>query len=81
MGGREKLLKTENYFREFLILNPEVSYMWADHHQLLVTANQYNTSVQVLTINQNGDGFLLDPGDHQAQPCPCPLFPPSPNQA
>ena len=58
-GGEVKIFKTENEFLEFLILNPEVSYMWADHHQLLVTANHYNTVVQVLTINENGEGSLL----------------------
>ena len=58
-GGEVKIFKTENEFLEFLILNPKVSYMWADHHQLLVTANQYNTVVQVLTINENGEGSLL----------------------
>ena len=33
--------------------------MWADHHQLQVTSNVYNTTVQVLTIDEKGNGSLL----------------------
>ena len=45
----------ENQFMEFLVMNPEVSYIWADHHQLQVTANLYNTTVQVLTVDEHGN--------------------------
>ena len=46
-------------FLEFLVLNPEDSYMWSDHPQLQVTANLYNTTVQVLTIDEHGNSRLL----------------------
>ena len=42
-----------------LWLSPDVSYMWADHHQLQVTANLYNTPVQVLKIDEHGNGSLV----------------------
>ena len=52
-------VQNSDEFLQFLVLNPEASYMWADHHQLQVTANVYNTSVQVLTIDDRGNGSLL----------------------
>ena len=58
-GGKTKTCKDEDEFLTFLILNPEVSYMWADHQQLQVTANLYNTTVQVLMIDEKGNGRLL----------------------
>ena len=46
-------------FLEFLVLNLDVSYMWADHHQLQVTANLYNSTLQVLTVDEHNNGSLL----------------------
>ena len=77
-GGQTKVFITETEFLEFLVLNPEVSYMWADHHQLLVTANQYNTTVQVLTIDQHGNGRLLqEPIKPNPELAPYFLLPPT----
>ena len=58
-GGKTKICHNDKEFLEFLVFNPEVSYMWADHHQLAVTCNLYNTTVQVLTIDEFGEGSLL----------------------
>ena len=58
-GGKNLVCQTEQDFLEFLVLNPEASYMWADHHQLQVTSNLYNTNIQVLTINDKGEGSIL----------------------
>ena len=33
-GGDTQTCQNEIEFLQFLILNPEASYMWADHHQL-----------------------------------------------
>ena len=33
--------------------------MWADHYQLQVPSNHFNTKVQALMIDENGDGSLL----------------------
>ena len=57
--GGQKTCMNPQEFLEFLVLNPEVSYMWADHHQLQVTANLYNTTVQVLTVDEYNNGSLL----------------------
>ena len=58
-GGKTLTVKNQYEFLEFLVLNPDASHMWADHHQLQVTANLYNTTVQVLTIDERGNGSLL----------------------
>ena len=39
LRGGQLTCTNEREFLEFLVLNPEVNYMWADHHQLQVTAN------------------------------------------
>ena len=58
-GGKTLTVQNPEEFLQFLVLNPEASHMWADHHQLHVTANLYNTTVQVLTIDERGNGSLL----------------------
>ena len=58
-GGVTKVCHTDYEFLDFLAMNKEVSFMWADHHQLAVTCNLYNTTVQVLTIDEKGEGSLL----------------------
>ena len=58
-GGKNMVFETDMEFLQFLVLNPDSSYMWADHHQLQVTCNLYNTTIQVLTIDSNGEGSIL----------------------
>ena len=59
-GGKTKVCNTDIEFLQFLVLNPDVSFIWADHHQLQVTCNLYNTIIQVLTIDANGEGSILN---------------------
>ena len=33
--------------------------MWSDHQQLQVTSNLHNTTIQVLTINDEGEGSIM----------------------
>ena len=49
----------EEDFHKYLIENPESNYMWGDHQQLQITANRYNVSINVLTIDMGGNGSIL----------------------
>ena len=60
MGGKTHVFKTKQENLEFSVLNPDVSYMWADHHQLQVTSNLYNVNIQIIIINKKGDARILE---------------------
>ena len=64
--GEAKTLTVQNSdkFLQILVLNPEASHMWADHHQLQVTANLYSTTVQVPTMREATGAFSTSPS-HQ----------------
>ena len=77
-GGQTQVCQTDKEFLQFLVLNPDVSFMWADHHQLAVTCNLYNTKIQVLTIDSKGEGSLLsEPITPNPEMAPYSLIPPT----
>ena len=58
-GGNDVVFNDEKSFIEFLVENPESSFMWGDHQQLQITANRYNVKINVLTIDSKGNGTIF----------------------
>ena len=57
-GGKTRWFKNSKEFHEFLIMNQEACFVWSDHLQLQITANCYQVKVQVLSVNNRGEGSI-----------------------